>query len=296
MWNALFVVLGAALWATDSLFRAPLSHQISPITIVYYEHIFATLISLGWLLLTDRKNFFLGWKQMFGAAFVGILGSAVATVLFTLSFQFINPSVAILLQKMQPLIAIFLSFLFLGEKLNGNLMLWGGIAVCASFLVSFPNGVDLTDLHAGAATGALFAILAAALWATSTVVGKATLHKAPASALSFWRFAFGLLAMYFLVQKSEQAKIEVPFVTSETAVVRSLLLMALIPGFLGVSFYYKGLSKVKASVATLLELVFPLTAICLNTYFLGYTLLPIQWFAAGALLVSLLGLSSSRSP
>jgi DME family drug/metabolite transporter len=293
MWNALFVVIGAALWATDTLFRHPLTRQISPLTIVYYEHIFATLISLCWLLLVNRKNLFLGWKEMFGAAFVGIFGSAVATVLFTMSFQFINPSVAILLQKTQPIIAIFLSSIFLGEKITGNFIVWAGIAICSAFLVSFPSGVDI-DLQSGAAMGCVFALIAAGLWAMSTVVGKVVLHKAPSSTLSFWRFAFGLIAMYILVQKSDQAKIEIPFVTGEPEVVRSLLYMAILPGFLGVSIYYKGLSKVKASVATLLELVFPLTAICINSYFLGFHLMPIQLFAAGALLVSMLGISASN--
>ena len=292
MWNALFVVLGAALWATDTLFRNPLVHQISPLTIVYYEHIFATLVSFVWVIVTNRKQFFLGWKETCGAAFVGIFGSAVATVLFTMSFQFINPTVAILLQKTQPIIAIFLSSLFLGEKITGSFLLWSGIAFLSVFMISFPNGFNVMDLYSPEYYGYAFALIAAALWALSTVVGKATLKHAPSSTLTFWRFAFGLLATYALVRRSDQAKIEIPFVTGEPEVLRSIILMALLPGFLGVALYYKGLSKVRASVASVLELVFPITAIGINAYFLGFHLLPIQLFAAGAMFVALLAISS----
>ena len=62
MWNALFVFLGAALWATDSLFRQPLVHDLSAFTIVYFEHIIATAVSLIWLLSFARKEFFMGSK------------------------------------------------------------------------------------------------------------------------------------------------------------------------------------------------------------------------------------------
>jgi drug/metabolite transporter (DMT)-like permease len=294
MWNAVFVALGAALWATDTLFRHPLVHQISAITIVYFEHIFATLVSFIWVLIAHRKKFFLGWKETLGAAFIGVFGSALATVLFTDSFQFINPSVAILLQKMQPIFVIFLSSLFLNERISGTFLVWAGIALVSAFTVSFPSGIHLGDLHSAISIGSIFAISAAALWALSTVVGKVILKNTPSPVLTFWRFAFGLIALYFFARYNDQSRIEIPFVTDEREVIRSLVIMALLPGFLGVSLYYRGLSRVPASVATLLELSFPLAALWMNSYFLGFHLSSIQLFAAGALLVSFVGVSVRR--
>ncbi|MGH3090339.1 MAG: EamA family transporter, partial [Rubrobacteraceae bacterium] len=48
-----------------------------------------------------------------------------------------------------------------------------------------------------------------------------------------------------------------------------LILLALIPGFLALLIYYRGLSGTRASYATLAELAFPATAVALNWAVLG---------------------------
>ena len=67
MFNALFVIVGAALWATDTLFRHPMTHQVSPLTIVYLEHMIALTVTGAWVLTFHRKRLFLGLKQTIGA-------------------------------------------------------------------------------------------------------------------------------------------------------------------------------------------------------------------------------------
>jgi drug/metabolite transporter (DMT)-like permease len=48
-----------------------------------------------------------------------------------------------------------------------------------------------------------------------------------------------------------------------------VVLLALVPGLLGLLLYYRGLSGTKASYATLAEISFPASAIALNWIFLG---------------------------
>ncbi len=291
MRNAVFVILGASLWATDTLFRHPLVRQISPITIVYFEHMFAAALALILVLITDRKRIFLNLNDTLGAAFVGVFGSAIATVLFTMSFQFINPSVAILIQKLQPIVVILLSAVFLNEKLKAGFFALAAVAMGSAFMISFPTGIHVEDLHSVNSMGCLFALIAAVLWAVSTVVGKSVLKHTPGNVLTFWRFAFGLLALFLVSRRVDQVRIEIPFVPTEPAVLRALFLMALIPGFIAVTLYYKGLHKVPASVATILELAFPLVAIWINAYFLGFQLSHVQLLGAVALLASMTGIT-----
>jgi drug/metabolite transporter (DMT)-like permease len=290
---ALLVAFGAALWATDALFRHPLVQQLSPFTIVYFEHIFATFISFVALMCSkERRQMWLGSRDFFATAFIGVFGSAVATVLFTMSFQMINPSVAILLQKIQPIFVIIMSFVFLGESLSGKFFIWAGIALIAAYFVSFPNGISTAlNTDAQSATGCFLAVLAALIWSISTVAGKLVLKKTPASVLSFWRFAFGLFAMYMLSRKLDTMRVEIPFVPAQHAVLRSLFLMALVPGFLAVTLYYKGLKKVPASAATILELSFPVCAIAVNAYFLNFHLSNFQLLAAAVLVAAMVGVS-----
>ena len=138
-----------------------------------------------------------------------------------------------------------------------------------------------------------FCTLAAALWAVSTTVGKIALKKTPAPVLSFWRFFFGLIALYALSKRLDVMQIEIPFVPGQPGALRSLFIMALIPGFLGVSIYYAGLKKVPASAATILELSFPICALGVNAYFLHFHLTQTQWIAAGALILSMVGVSQT---
>jgi len=268
-------------------------HDLSAFTIVYFEHIIAASVSLIWLLSFARKEFFMGFKETFGAVLIGAFGSVLATLCFTESFQFVNPSVAILLQKTQPLVVITLSWVFLGERITRTFFLWATLALISAFFLSFPEGFHFGLLRSQANYGAALAFLAALLWAASTVVGKASLSKAHPAALSFWRFASGLVLLVVMTQRFPQTQIEIPFVWGQWSVLRSIAYMAIIPGFLGVLLYYRGLKKVRASSATLLELSFPLTAVAINSIFLNLHLTTLQSFAAVALLISMIGVGMS---
>lgn len=289
MIHALWVVLGAALWATDTLFRHPLIQQLSPLTIVFFEHVVATGLSLGLLLLIRQNPFRLNLSQFSAAFLIGALGSAVATLLFTASFHFVNPTITILLQKVQPILVVMLSFLFLGERPNPRFWKWAALALIAAFVMSFPNGIESKSLAGIELRGAGLALGAAGMWAISTVVGKNLLQSVPSETLTFWRFFFGLLASVLLVRLNPQAQLEIPFVWVDTGVLKSLSAMAALSGLLGVGLYYRGLSKIPASAATILELSFPLAAMWINSTFLNLHLSMVQWMAALFLMLAMVG-------
>ncbi len=320
MLDSLFVILGASIWATDTLFRHPLVSQLSASSIVLIEHLIAATVS-GVVLLTlaIRKivqgqpvSSLLRWcipsgTPLLGIAVIGILGSALATVLFTTSFQFINPTVTILLQKFQPLVVILLSTVFLKERLPRFFWLFTCAALISAFFLSFPSGLPWHDIQEALADdsmkGIILALSAAIFWAISTVIGRAVLspedpqRNISTLVLSFWRFFFGLIAMGLIYFKSIQVRMDLAFVTFQSPVTLPLFYMAIVPGLLGVSLYYRGLSKVQASVATLLELSFPLCALLMNSIILKMPLQNIQLIAATGLLSSILALSllSKRS-
>jgi drug/metabolite transporter (DMT)-like permease len=296
MLHALFVIVGAGLWATDTLFRQPLAEELSSLTIVLVEHLFATAAAFLWAMATNPKQMLPGWRELSGALLIGALGSGIATVFFTESLLHVNPSVAVLLQKIQPVLVIALSAVFLSERPSGFFLVWATIAIGSAYLLSFPQGVPSGALDQPASAGVAMALLAAAFWAISTVIGKAVLHKTPVSVLSFWRFFAGLLATWALSRLSPQARLEIPFVLREMSVLRSIGAMALIPGFLGVLLYYHGLRKVRASAATVLELSFPLSAVLINSQVLGFELQPMQKIAGALLLTAIIGLAQSSIP
>src|SRR5216684_3595659 len=104
-----FVTLAAMLWATEAPFRKLLALRLPSIAIVFMEHLLIAVCVLPLLLPRVAELKQLGRKDWLSILFVGFGGSALATVLFTQSFHYVSPTVAILLQKLQPLIAIALA-------------------------------------------------------------------------------------------------------------------------------------------------------------------------------------------
>src|SRR4051812_2171486 len=129
------IAIAALLWATDALFRLPTVNAIDPTLIVFFEHVVGVLILFPWVFLKRRKELFsLDAKAWTAAALIGVGGSAFGSVLFTASFRYVNPSVAILLQKVQPLLVIMMAFVFLNERPGKNFFLWAASALVAGMI------------------------------------------------------------------------------------------------------------------------------------------------------------------
>src|SRR4051812_13084396 len=101
MAGTLLVIFACLLWGVDTLIRYPLVESgISPVTIVFYEHLLLTLIFTSWLIPAFKRIGELNVADIFSFLVIGALGSAVGTVAFTESFHYLNPSLVILLQKL----------------------------------------------------------------------------------------------------------------------------------------------------------------------------------------------------
>jgi drug/metabolite transporter, DME family len=75
------------------------------------------------------------------------------------------------------------------------------------------------------------------------------------------------------------------------------VLLALVPGLLGLTLYYIGLRSTAAARATLAELAFPVTAALIGVGLLGTRLEPSQWFGLLVVVASVTALGlRERSP
>jgi drug/metabolite transporter (DMT)-like permease len=264
--SVLLVALGAALWGTDAVLRVPLLEVASPTQIVLLEHLVLLLysvpaVALGW-------RFFRGFgaAQWISLLVVGWGGSALATLLFTTAFAVGNPTVAILLQKTQPLFAVALASILLRERLGWAYWPCFALAIAGAYLISFGDLGPFGALSSSEALAAACALGAALLWGSSTVLGRFVLKDVPFHALTGARLllAVPLLAGIVIVQGS-LGGVGAGFASEPGRVV----LLALIPGLLALLLYYRGLTGTRASYATLAELAFPATAVVLNWAFLG---------------------------
>lgn len=289
MLGPFLVALAAILWASDTPFRLPILESVDPVLLVLVEHAIGTAALGVWVFLRARDSVFrLKATDWIATLVVGAGGSALATVFFTASFGFINPSLTILLQKLQPVLVILLASAFLKEKPREGFFAWAAVAIVAALVLSFPDfdyhflaqAISNPDRHA---KGVYYALGAAALWAIATVTGKTALSRVPPGIMTFWRYVFGLLMLAVMFSVSE-TRTEWPVLLSSPDFAGSLLYISLVPGLLAMVAYYHGLTRTTASTATLLELLYPVSAVAINTAWLNQPLQPVQ-LAAGLLLL-----------
>lgn len=291
-WSPFVIFIAAMLWASDAPFRYHLTRELSASFIVLAEHAVNVLLVLPFVIAGWREIRALTWKQWAAILVIGVGASAVASILFTKAFSYVNPSVAIVLQKLQPLIAISLAAVFLREKTGKRFWLWAIVALAGAYVISFPD--FRPELYSGEGwnpntVGILLAIGAAALWAAGTVVGRYALGTAMRfQTLTALRLLVAFIFLLFLNAKPETFGVVQALTPKD---ILFIIIVAVTSGFVSLMVYYKGLQHTKASIATIAELGFPFLAVVVNAAALGIFLRPSQLVGMLILLVAVWGLT-----
>lgn len=290
------VMLGAALWGVDPLFRIILLKSMTSSQIVLLEHavLFLVAAPVLWRRRLELKR--IRARHLGALLFVSWGGSAAATILFTKALASGDFNMVLLLQKLQPLFAIGLAALVLKERLPRNFGPLLLVALAGTYLLTF--GWTLPFGHAGGFIGwsSLLALGAAALWGGSTVMGRYLLGTLEYETVTSLRFMMALPLLFVIVQVEGQPwQADSVHSGGWALVALNLLLQALLPGLLSMLLYYKGLETTKASYATLAELSFPMTGIMINWIVYAQIITPAQLIGFSLIWVALFIISSQRS-
>lgn len=248
---------------------------------MFWEHALLATVSVWIVLPAARSLRRLDRRDWLALSVIGAGSSVAATVLFTEAFKHGDPTTPLLLQKLQPVIAAGAAYALLGERLRPRYFAYLATALAGSYLVAFadPDRVTLERL-VPAALGAG----AAVLWALGTVLGKRTAAKVAPSQLAGLRFLLGLPAagvLLVLLGDGVQARpVDAP----------AIIALALVPGLLALLLYYRGLRRTPASVATVAELTFPLTALIVGVVAFDTVLSGTQLAGAAVLAAAVLAL------
>lgn len=257
------VVLGAALWGVDPVFRIILLKTLTSTQIVLLEHVilFLAAAPVLWKHRAELRGVRL--RQLGALLFISWGGSALATILFTQGLVHGNPNAVLLLQKLQPLFAIVMARVLLKELLPAKIGPLLVIALVGTYLLTFGFTLPFGHMNEFVQVGSLLSLGAAALWGGSTVMGRYLLGSMKYETVTSLRFMLAL-PLLLVITWSEGAAWKMSEGTDLAAVIVNLLLQALLPGLLSLLVYYKGLSVIKASYATIAELSFPMVGVLLN--------------------------------
>jgi drug/metabolite transporter (DMT)-like permease len=289
MIGILLIILACVLWGMDTLIRYPLvSKGIHPVTIVFYEHfILSFIFSLG-LLPSIKRIGELRLADLFSFFIVGGVGSAIATAAFTESFLFLNPSLVILLQKFQPVVAIILASIVLKEQIEKRFLIWAFICLLGGLLVSSPDVERFyylikSDFNLVISDTAMrgYGLVGVSIlgWGSATVFGKRlTLVGFETKAILGGRFLIGFLTLIPFVKWNQD------MLLPEGQDYLRILIMVLVSGAIAMYLYYQGLKRLPAKTAAIAEMFFPFCAILANWIFLGKHLTELQ-LLGGAILI-----------
>ncbi len=277
MTGMLFIFAASTLWAIDTLIRYPLlSSGVSATHIVFVEHLILSAAMLLWharSLPSTLRGLLPHWRLLL---LIGGLGSALGTLAFTQAFAHISPTLVILLQKLQPIVAITAAWFILGERWNANFPLLAGLAVIGSLTMMLPDILAFGEsgsLHGysgfkDSISGYGLTLLAVVGWGLSTVFGRRLCNAGvQPSALMLGRFLAGCLVMLPLALRQPEGLVQL-----DASTLQKITAMALIAGLLGMALYYRGLQRLPAHIATLCELFFPVAAVFVNWLWLDQSI------------------------
>ena len=147
--------------------------------------------------------------------------------------------------------------------------------------MTFPNGVVNFAEGGAYVIAALYALLAAVAWGTSTAFSRFVLLNHSHTYVTGLRFLLTTpIALLFVFALGAA-----PTLTAISAAqIATLTLIAVSTGMVALWIYYRGLKHTRASVSTIVELAFPMTAILID-YFLYGTVLAWSQYAAALLLM-----------
>src|SRR5438874_13297674 len=230
--SVVLVALAATMWASDTYFRAQLIGHLKPVQIVVIEDALVSLFLLAFLLRGIPELRRLDKRGWLAIGLIAIGPQAIATLLFTKSFSYGHFAETFVLQQTQPLIAIALAWIVLGERRRPWFWATAAVALVAVYMVVFAQDPlqPVSALQHGRVEAGLFALGAAVLWASGTVFGRFALGS-----ISFWsmtalRFTLALPVLVAIVLVQEGTAGFTHYRLSDF--LPNLLAIAVVPGLL----------------------------------------------------------------
>jgi len=247
--GSIAIAISAVLWGIDGVVLTPRLYNLDVGYVVFILHAFPFLL-VNLLLFrhyrflpkmpgSDVLIFFL--ISLFGGA-IGTL--AIVKALFLLNFNHL--SVVVLLQKLQPVFAIFLARTILGEKLKQRFLLWASLAIVAGYFLTFGWGLPDMNTDINTIYAALLALLAAFSFGSSTVLSKKILGNYSFITSTFYRYGFTTMIMLaYMILWGDFGQFAIT--TRDNWIF--IIVIGLTTGSGAIFLYYYGLRKVKAILA-----------------------------------------------
>ncbi len=293
--GAIAVSIASMMWGFDGVVLTPHLYNLNITWVVFILH-FIPFVLMNLFLYKEYKflktfstSDYLGFFLV--ALFGGAIGTmAIVKALFLVNFKHLT--VVVLLQKLQPVFALILASILLKEKLRKRFIIWAALAIVASYFLVFGFRLPEFGREKNTIYAALFALLAAFSFGSSTVLSKKVLNRFSFHTGTFYRYGFTMLIMLIIVGVSGHFQ---QFTTATPVNWLFILIISFTTGSGAIFLYYFGLTRIRAIVSTICELFFPVSAIFFDYLFNGKMLNGVQWAAAIVMIFAIIKLNQPQT-
>ncbi len=264
--SALWIAFAGVLWGLDSIIRVPTETKVSPQTIFFFEFLIGWIFIAPVAFIKERNNIFrLNGTQWARLAFLGIVGTTLGNVLFSTAVHNSGVALATAVQMTQPLFVAMGAAYFLREKKYTYFAPLAVLGVLNAVIMSVPSfsfGFSQLSPDADPTMGVLCSFTAMIFWGASTLFGKSLLNDLPPLVIVFWRWLFAAVTALVILKINA---VPVDFAELlQAQVLLPVVLLGTVAGSVAMLIYYQGLRNIPASLATFVELVYPLTALVIS--------------------------------
>jgi drug/metabolite transporter (DMT)-like permease len=283
----ILIIIAAMLWGIDGIVLRPELYTLPVGLVVFIESVIVAIYLSPLLFKNISVIKSLNIKDWLAFIGVGVFGGAIGVMAITKALfyvNFVNLSIVILIQKLQPLFALSLAALFLKERLPTKFFYWATLAIIGAYLMTFGFSLPQISSDNKSLLAAMYAIFAAFSFGFSTVLSKRALKNVSFELGTYLRFFAASIIMLIVVASLSEFS-AISEVTNRQWLI--FFIIAVTTGGPAIFLYYYGLKKITASTATILELAFPLTAVVLEYILHGNILNAIQWIGVLLLIYSI---------
>ncbi len=294
----LLITLGACMWGIDGVLLTPRYFQYGFFDvrfIVFVSHLFPTII-LSILYFGEYRKIKKFKKDDF--VFYGLIslfGGCLGTLSIVKALQLSNFSLSMvtLIQKAQPIFAIILAYIILGERPKKRFYAILIITLIALYLLIFglnnPKLLPSQNLKA-----AIYSFIAAASFGSATVFGKRVVNNHSFLTTTFYRFLFTTVITFCILLIFPMTSIVSFKQYISNSHIYILTFIIAVYSLSGLIIYYKGMKTTKASYATICELAYPLTSVIVEALVYKHYLTSLQIFSAIVLIASIVYLNLAK--
>ncbi len=292
------ITLGAAMWGIDGVLLTPRYFQYGFYDvkfIVFVSHLFPTIILS--ILFFNKYKLLKKFKKhdFIFYGLISLFGGCIGTLSIVKALQLSNYSLSMvtLIQKAQPIFAVILAYIILGERPKKRFYIILVITLVALYLLIFglknPGLLPKQNLQA-----AIYSFIAAMSFGGSTVFGKAVVNNHSFLTTTFYRFLFTtvIMVVILIIFPSNTVASFSQYISSPNIYLLTIIIA--IYSLIGIMIYYKGMITTKASYATICELAYPLTSVIVEAVVYKHYLTHLQILAAIVLIGSIVYLNLGK--